>query len=204
MAGCRKGSLMADTGAPWFIPYAEPSDLVRDWPALSEDVAEKVADALTGATYNAREVITATDATWPVPTLANSIVKVTVIGGGGGGASPFGNGTAGGTSSFVATAINVSAAGGERGRRAGQDNPGTTGTAGFASGNGGQGAQASNDVSGLPGSGGEIRVAYVNLSAISTVNVTIGAGGAGGTGFNTDQRGGDGGRGEVIVEYVAG
>jgi hypothetical protein len=37
---------MADTGAPWNIPYAEPSDLVRDWPALSEDVAEAVADAL--------------------------------------------------------------------------------------------------------------------------------------------------------------
>jgi hypothetical protein len=37
---------MADTGAPWNIPYAEPSDLVRDWPALSEDVADAVADAL--------------------------------------------------------------------------------------------------------------------------------------------------------------
>jgi hypothetical protein len=37
---------MADTGAPWNIPYAEPSDLVRDWPALSEDVAEAVADGL--------------------------------------------------------------------------------------------------------------------------------------------------------------
>jgi hypothetical protein len=37
---------MADTGAPWNIPYAEPSDLVRDWPALSEDVADAVADGL--------------------------------------------------------------------------------------------------------------------------------------------------------------
>jgi hypothetical protein len=40
---------MADTGAPWNIPYAEPSDLVRDWPALSEDVAEAVADGLDEA-----------------------------------------------------------------------------------------------------------------------------------------------------------
>jgi hypothetical protein len=40
---------MADTGAPWNIPYAEPSDLVRDWPALSEDVAEAVADGLSAA-----------------------------------------------------------------------------------------------------------------------------------------------------------
>jgi hypothetical protein len=39
---------MADTGAQWNIPYAEPSDLVRDWPALSEDVADAVADALDG------------------------------------------------------------------------------------------------------------------------------------------------------------
>ena len=37
---------MADTGAPWSIPYAEPADLVRDWPALSEDVADAVAAGL--------------------------------------------------------------------------------------------------------------------------------------------------------------
>ena len=40
---------MADTGAPWNIPYAEPSDLVRDWPDLSEDVADAVAAGLTDA-----------------------------------------------------------------------------------------------------------------------------------------------------------
>jgi hypothetical protein len=38
-----------DTGPPWNIPYAEPTDLVRDWPALSEDVAEAVADGLDEA-----------------------------------------------------------------------------------------------------------------------------------------------------------
>ena len=40
---------MADTGAPHFIPFAEPTDLVRDWPALSEDVADAVADGLSAA-----------------------------------------------------------------------------------------------------------------------------------------------------------
>jgi hypothetical protein len=40
---------MADTGSPWNIPYAEPTDLVRDWPALSEDVADAVAAGLTAA-----------------------------------------------------------------------------------------------------------------------------------------------------------
>jgi hypothetical protein len=40
---------VADTGAPWNIPYAEPTDLVRDWPELSEDVADAVAAGLTAA-----------------------------------------------------------------------------------------------------------------------------------------------------------
>jgi hypothetical protein len=40
---------VADTGAPWNIPYAEPTDLVRDWPDLSEDVADAVAAGLTAA-----------------------------------------------------------------------------------------------------------------------------------------------------------
>jgi hypothetical protein len=38
---------MADTGNPWFIPFAEPSDLVRDWPALSSAVGTAVAAGLT-------------------------------------------------------------------------------------------------------------------------------------------------------------
>ena len=40
---------MADTGAPWNIPFAEPTDLVRDWPDLSEDVANAVAAGLNAA-----------------------------------------------------------------------------------------------------------------------------------------------------------
>ena len=40
---------MPDTGAPYFIPFADPTDLVRDWPALSEDVAEQVALGLDAA-----------------------------------------------------------------------------------------------------------------------------------------------------------
>ena len=40
---------MPDTGAPHFIPFADPTDLVRDWPALSEDVAEQVALGLDAA-----------------------------------------------------------------------------------------------------------------------------------------------------------
>ena len=40
---------MPDTGLPWNIPYAAPADLVRDWPALSEDVADAIAAGLSAA-----------------------------------------------------------------------------------------------------------------------------------------------------------
>jgi hypothetical protein len=40
---------MPDTGAPWNIPYVEPSDLVRDYPSDSEDLADAIADALDAA-----------------------------------------------------------------------------------------------------------------------------------------------------------
>jgi hypothetical protein len=40
---------MPDTGAPWNIPYVEPSDLVRDYPSDSQDLADAIADALDAA-----------------------------------------------------------------------------------------------------------------------------------------------------------
>jgi hypothetical protein len=40
---------MPDTGAPWNIPYVAPSDLVRDYPSDSEDLAEAIADGLDAA-----------------------------------------------------------------------------------------------------------------------------------------------------------
>jgi hypothetical protein len=50
---------MADTGNPWFIPFAEPSDLVRDWPALSSAVGTAVAAGLTNASV-VKQVVVAT------------------------------------------------------------------------------------------------------------------------------------------------
>jgi hypothetical protein len=192
---------MADTGAPWNIPYAEPAELVRDWPALSEDVAEAVAAGLSAAGYNSSQTITATDATWPVPTLTNPIVKVTVIGGGGGGgASTTGIGGTGGTSSFIQSPVSVSASGGVGGR--GSANSGSaTATQGFASGNGGgAGSDAGTNRTGTDGQGGSITVAYVDLTGLTTVAVTIGAGGTAGSGTGT--AGAAGGQGVVIVEYA--
>ena len=40
---------MADTGAPWNIPYVDPTDLVRDYPQASEDLADAIADGLDAA-----------------------------------------------------------------------------------------------------------------------------------------------------------
>jgi hypothetical protein len=56
---------MGTTGAPWNIPFADPSDLVRSWPALSEDIAEAVADGLDAAPRlkQVQQVVTTTDFT---------------------------------------------------------------------------------------------------------------------------------------------
>ena len=40
---------MADTGAPWNIPFVEPTDLVRDYPAADEAQALAVAAGLSAA-----------------------------------------------------------------------------------------------------------------------------------------------------------
>ena len=40
---------MPDTGAPWNIPYVAGTDLVRDWPTDSQELAEAIADGLDEA-----------------------------------------------------------------------------------------------------------------------------------------------------------
>lgn len=141
--------------------------------------------------------------TFTVPALASPIVRVTVIGGGGGGGGAGGSdgdGGTGGTTTFSAGS-NPSAAGGAGGIRTGATTT-KNGTAGNASGNGAHGAMRSAaDATGGHGLGGSITVAYVNLTGLSTVEVTVGVGGTAGAGSTG---GGTGGRGEVIVEYVAG
>jgi hypothetical protein len=154
--------------------------------------------------FTAQQTITASNASWPVPSLQNPIVKVTVIGAGGGGGAGTGTTAAGtgGTTTFNAGgAGSVSGSGGGPGISGGTNTGGVSISDGFASGNGGQpGIRSASDRTGVSGLGGRISVAYFNLSGISTVNITIGAGG---TGATADQPGANGGRGEVIVEYVA-
>jgi len=165
-----------------------------------------VNEGLPQMSFTASETITASDATWTVPSLGSPVVKVTVIGGGGGGGAAQSNvGAAGGTTTFNAGgAGTVTAVGGGGGGGGRQTTAGLSGTLGLASANGGQSASAQSDfeMSGQPGNGGYITVAYLNLTDVATVNVTVGAGGAGGAAGLL--AGGAGGRGEVIVEYVAG
>jgi len=158
--------------------------------------------------FTASETITATNASWPVPALGFPIVKVTAIagGGGGGGGDTNNTGGTGGTTTFNAgSAGTVTAAGGVGGRGSAQDNVGTTATSGSASGNGGGGGVRGgvNGFTAHDGNGGAKIVSYLNLTGVSTVNVTIGAGGSGGAGYVAGANGAAGGRGEVIVEYVA-
>jgi hypothetical protein len=184
-------------------------------PSPSEGMVTYLSDtnlveAYTGAAFvpvntgfTAQTTITATNATFSVPSLAFPIVKVTVVGGGGGGGPSSGTGGgAGGTTTFNAGgAGTVTAAGGAGGSTGG--GAGVAAHAGFASDNGG-GHGASNSATtngGFSGQGGAITVAYLNLTGISTVNVTIG--GAGTAGAGSPDNGKAGGRGEVIVEYVA-
>jgi len=150
--------------------------------------------------FDSRTLITATNATWPVPTLANPVVKVTVVAGGGsGGPGLDGNGGQGGTSTFNAGSGKSFSATGGLGGRGGRSGTGRAGTDGFASMNGGGGASfdwGSGLGNGNEGKGGQVVTAYVDLTGVSTVDVTVGAGGTGG--------GSAGGRGEVLVEYAAG
>lgn len=153
--------------------------------------------------FNTRTVVTATNASWPVPTLKSPIVKVTVIGGGGGGGSgnAVGNGGNGGTSTFASgETFAVTAAGGTGGQGS-TTAGGIAGEAGWVSDNGGGGGNQSTDrvFQGHPGFGGQVEIAYCDLTGKTTLNLIIGAGG---TAIGTSASG-VGGRGEIIVEYAS-
>ena len=148
--------------------------------------------------FNSSVTFTAST-TWTVPTLANKIVKVTVIGAGGGGGWDGQNvGGTGGTSTFSATSGSISAAGGGRGAGATGNATGAPSTAGLASGNNGSGRGGDNAAVNIggPGTGGKISIGYINLTSVSTATITIGAPGTAGGASATA-----GGRGEIIVEY---
>jgi hypothetical protein len=58
MATGWKDAVMPDTGAPWNIPYVEPADLVRDYPAADEAQALAIAAGLSAASVISQVVST--------------------------------------------------------------------------------------------------------------------------------------------------
>jgi hypothetical protein len=202
------GQILEWNGTAWVNGQVDAagiaSDAVTTAKILNANVTRaKLANGL--AAFTARDVITTTGAsTWTVPALGNNNwVRVTVIGGGGGGGGAGGTDVAGGnggTTTFSAGS-NPSAAGGVGGARGSSNVVGVSAGAGLVSANIGRGGhRESAGKYGKDGLGGAITVAYIDLTGISTVSVTVGAGGTAGTG---DTAGGAGGAGSIIVEYVA-
>jgi hypothetical protein len=76
MAAGWKDALMADTGAPWNIPYVEPADLVRDYPAADEAQALAIAAGLSDASI-VKQVVTTTKTDTFSATNTNAFVDVT-------------------------------------------------------------------------------------------------------------------------------
>jgi len=149
-----------------------------------------------GGGFNSLQEITSSNSSHSVPTLASPIVKFTIIAGGGGGAGGDNyDGIVGGSSSVLADGITNTALGGAGGLRTLQ---GSAAQYSFVSANAGQ-SQRTTGSRGHSGLGGEIIVVYRDLTGISTINVTIGAGGAGGG----SAQGQDGFRGQVMMEYSA-
>jgi len=155
--------------------------------------------------FNASTTITATDASWPVPSLADPVVRVTVVGGGGGAEPDSVTVSSGSSSSFACSAGTATAAGGARAL-------GAAGSSSSAGTDAGQFVRANNG--GVPGvryvgagdfrssaagQGGVVTVAYLDLTGVSTANVTVGAGDT----VGADSWDADGGDGVVIVEYRA-
>lgn len=54
---------MADTGAPWNLPYPLPTDLVRDGADAIKDLAEATATSLSSVPQVVRQIVRATDTT---------------------------------------------------------------------------------------------------------------------------------------------
>jgi len=153
------------------------------------------------STVHGIETITSGSGNWTVPVGVTQI-KATIVGAGGGGGAPtIDDGDDGGDTVFNG----VTASGGNGGHEAYQAGNGLSGHAshdGLVAGNGGMGAvERLGDVrySGTDGGGGKIKIEIMAVSPGSLLAYSIGSGGAGGN--NGSYTGGNGGDGEIIIEY---
>jgi hypothetical protein len=187
---------MPDTGAPYFIPFADSTDLVRDWPELSEDVALAIVAALENIPVLEKRIAAFTGSgNWTVPAGVTYAIAHMLGGGGGSGQSATaGNGSA---SSVDFAAGLVSAPGGLKGvMRLGTFFDPQTGPANSGQPSTFRGESGATDGVGFSGgNGGSTIVAGGAVTPAATVAVVVGAGGSAGT------NGAAGGSGYVYIEY---
>ena len=183
--------------------YLEDTDRLQYYDGTDWQNVPNESDVDAAGGFDSIMKITATNQSWPIPPLADPIVKMTVIGGGGGGGNSNGSNIAGtGGDTSVAGAGDTIVARGGIGGAAGQtgSSPGADAFDGLVSANAGTGASASSSVNltGVSGAGGEIIVEYKDLTGLAVLLITIGAGGT------PSDNGGDGGDGVVLIEFKAG
>ena len=186
---------MPDTGAPYFIPYVEPTDLVRDYPDASEDLALAIVAALENIPVTEKRIEAFTGSgNWTVPAGVTYAIAH-ILGGGGGAGTSGGAGGNGGVSSVDFASGLVAANGGTGGPVASSAFVADKFTAG--QNNGGRGVKV-NIGSGFNYSEGldaTYIVAAADVTPAAVIAVVVGAGGttSGGTA--------PGGSGYVYIEY---
>ena len=176
------------------IPFADPTDLVRDWPALSEDVALAIEAALEDISVPQKRIEAFTGSgTWTVP--AGVTYAIAHMLGGGGGFGSIDTASDGSASSVEFTSGTVSAPG-----QLAASFPGVNGPNRAFAGPANSGASAFGyRLNGETGFGASTTSAYVvagaEVTPAASINVTVGAGGSAGTG------GAVGGSGYVYIEF---
>jgi hypothetical protein len=189
---------MPDTGAPWFIPYVESTDLVSEWPTDSLALANAIVAALEDIPVTQKKIEAFTGSgTWTVPAGVTYAIAHMLGGGGGAGRGSSGNG---GDSSVAFSGGTVTGLGGK-----GMDldpvysavivtTAGTANSGRAAYYMGIQGVSGRGDSIGNPGDA-QFIVAGDVVTPAASITVTVGAGGAAGT------SGSAGGSGYVYIEY---
>ena len=185
---------MPDTGAPWFIPYVENTDLVSDWPTDSLALANAIVAALEDIPVYQKKIAAFTSSgTWTVPAgVTYAIAHMMGGGGGSGGGTSASNGS---PSSVAFAGGTVSAPGGRKltsnlaGALVGEAGPANSGAS--ATGNDNGAASTSTG-----GQSGPFIVAGDDVTPAASITVTVGAGGTAGT-----ASGKAGGSGYVYIEY---
>ena len=172
------------------IPFADPTDLVRDWPALSEDVALAIEAALEDISVPQKRIEAFTGSgTFVVP--AGVTYAIAHMLGGGAGVGQGTSGGDGGASSVAFASGTVSANGASR------HIAGLIDLANDGASNTGQSAHfhRSGEYSHGGSLGSPFIVAAAAVTPAESITVTVGAGGSAGT------NGAAGGSGYVYIEF---